>query len=214
MYLKEMIRRATPLALILAYILLPGCNSQNIEIYVSPDGNDLATGSKSAPVKSLRRAAEMSGEKSGQAPVTIFLSGGRYALTQALVMGPEDGGTADAPVHWKAMPGENPVISGGIPVNKWKEENDGSWSATLPENFHGRFRSFYVNGKRATRARHPDEGYLRIEKAGEDLRTNFYFNENDIPEIENTKGLELILLHDWSVTRIPVKSVNSKKFID
>lgn len=210
MYLKEMIRRAAPIALILAYILLPGCNSQSIEIYVSPDGNDQTTGSKSAPVKSLQRAAELAGEKKEQVPVTIFLSGGRYVLREALLLGPGDGGTEDAPVHWKAMPGENPVISGGISVNNWNEENDGSWSAPLPDNFHGRFRSLYINGKRATRARHPDTGYVRIGKAGDDLRTNFFFNKNDIPEIKNTKGLELILLHDWSVTRIPVKSINRK----
>ncbi|MEA3460591.1 MAG: right-handed parallel beta-helix repeat-containing protein [Bacteroidota bacterium] len=205
-----MIRRTPLLALLLVYILLTGCGSQSIEIYVSPDGNDAAQGGKSTPVSSLQRAAELAGEKAGQVPVTIFLAGGRYALTEALVLGPENGGTAEAPVQWKAMPGENPVISGGIPVNIWEEEADGSWSATLPDAYHGTFRSLYVNGSRASRARYPDEGYLRIGKAGDDLRTNFYFNEDDIPEIANTQGLELILLHDWSVTRIPVKSVDQK----
>jgi hypothetical protein len=65
-----------------------------------------------------------------------------------------------------------------------------------------------VNGKRATRARHPNEDYLRIGKAGEDLRTHFYFQDNEIPVLEDSEGLELIFLHDWSLTRIPVKSVN------
>ncbi len=174
------------------------------------DGNDAAAGTLSAPVKSLHRASALAREKAGEVPVTIFLSGGRYPLTSSLVLGPEDGGTADALVQWKALPGEKPIISGGIPVDKWEQEEDGSWSTSLPTTVQGTFRSFYINGKRATRARFPDEGYLRIGKAGMDNRTHFFFKKNDIPQLAETEGLELIFLHDWSVTRIPVKSVDWK----
>jgi hypothetical protein len=152
----------------------------------------------------------MAKEKSGQVPVTVFLSGGSYQLTKALKLGPEDSGTAEAPVQWKAMPGGEVIISGGIRVEGWKVENDGSWSTKLPESSQGTFRSLYINGKRSTRARHPDDGYLRVAKAGEDNRTNFLFSENDIPELAGTNGLELILLHDWSITRIPVMSIDYK----
>jgi hypothetical protein len=185
-----------------------GCNAQLTDIYVSPDGNDDASGSISAPLKSLNRAAELVREKTGQEAVNIFLAGGRYGLSTPLVLGPEDGGTSEAPVSWQAMPGEKPVISGGIQVGAWTQEEDGSWSASLPEDYHGSFRSLYVNGKRAIRARYPDEGYLRVGKAGEDQRSHFYFAKGDIPGLSNIRGLELIFLHDWSVTRIPVKSID------
>ena len=203
-----MIQRIAYLGMLLAFIMLLDCEAQSNEIYVSPDGNDAAAGTLSAPVLSLQRAAELSRKKAGEVPLTIFLSGGRYSLTTPLVLGPDDGGTADAPVQWKAMPGEKPAISGGIPVNKWSQEEDGSWSTSLPADYQGTFRSFYVNGKRATRARYPNKGYLHIEKAGKDDRTNFYFNKNDIPRLAETEGLELIFLHDWSVTRIPVESID------
>jgi len=198
-----------PLAFLLS-IFLFGCTPKSIEIYVSPDGNDAASGELSDPVKSLQQAAKLTAGKAGQVPVTIFLSGGTYVLEKALELGPENSGTWEAPVHWKAMPGENPVFSGGIRVEEWKLEEDGSWSAELPESCNDSFRSLYVNGKPAIRARYPDEGYLRVGKAGDDLRTNFFFNEDEIPEIENIQGLELILLHDWSITRIPVKSIDLK----
>jgi len=200
----------TYFALVLALIMLLDCGAQSMEIYVSPDGNDGAAGTLSAPVKSLHRAAELAGEKTGKMPVTVFLSGGNYPISTPLKLRPEDGGTAEAPVLWEAMPGEKVRISGGIRVDNWKQEENGSWSAVLPANYQGTFRSFYVNGKRATRARYPDNAYLRVGKAGKDKRTNFYFNENDIPAIKNTEGLELILLHDWSITRIPVKSIDQK----
>lgn len=206
-----MIQRAVFAGLLLVFFMLRGLNAQDIEIYVSPEGNDAATGTLTDPVKSLQRASELAREKAGQVPLRIFLSGGSYYLTEALKLGPEDGGTAVAPVHWKAMPGETVTVSGGIRVENWKQEEDGTWSTELPANCQGTFRSLYVNGKRATRARYPDDGYLSVKKAGKDNRTNFYFNENDIPPIENIDGLELILLHDWSITRIPVKSIDRKR---
>ena len=190
------------------FILLAACDPPGLEIYVSPEGNDGAAGTLAAPVQSLHRAAELVRERSGEDPLTIYLSGGRYALTQPLILGPRDGGTEDAPVRWEAMPGETPVVSGGILLDHWTPEEGGFWSAPYPGSFEGTFRSLYVNGKRATRARHPNEGYHRVGKAGEDLRSHFYFNENDIPEGLDIKGLELIFLHDWSVTRIPVKSID------
>ena len=186
------------------------CGNKGYKIYVSPNGNDSASGEFSNPIASLQRAAELARAKVGEIQVTIYLSGGNYRLTEPLELGINDGGTAEAPVHWKTMPGEKPITSCGISVRKWKQENDGSWSALLPSDFHGKFRSFYVNDKRAIRARFPDNDYLRIDEAGKDNRTNFSFKENDLPEVEDVKKLELILLHDWSITRIGVKSIDWK----
>jgi len=199
---------------ILTYLLLSAvmfsCGNKEFEIYVSPDGDDSASGELSNPIASLHRAAELARTRSGEVSVTIFLSGGNYRLRAPLELSINDGGTAEAPVQWKAMPGEKPIISGGIPVRKWKQEKDGSWSAPLPADFNGEFRSFYVNNKRAVRARFPDNDYLRVAKAGKDNRTNFFFEEDDLPEVNDVEKLELILLHDWSITRIGVKSINWK----
>lgn len=196
---------------LLLALLVPGvCDAQNHEIHVSPEGDDAANGSLNDPIKSLQHASKLAREKAGQVPVSVILSGGTYFMEKDLKLGPEDGGSAEAPVRWMGMPGEKVIISGGIRVEGWKQENDGSWSTELPENYKGTFRSLYVNGKRAIRARHPDISYLRVDKAGEDNRTNFFFNEKDIPQLEQEDGIELILLHDWSVTRIPVKSIDHK----
>jgi hypothetical protein len=192
----------------LAFFISESSDAQNLKIYVSPDGQPAAKGSLSDPVNSLQRAAELVKEHAGQLPVTVFLSDGTYQISEALKLGPEHGGTAEAPVLWKAMDGADVRISGGVPVDSWTLEKDGSWSAEIPENCPDTFRSLYMSGKRATRARHPNKGYLRVAQAGTDKRTNFYFNEDDIPELAGPEDLELILLHDWSVTRIPVKSVD------
>ena len=189
---------------------LLGYGQNGLDLYLSPLGDDSTDGTQAAPVKSLQRVAELTRAHAGQVAVTVHLSGGTYPLAKALILEAGDGGTAAAPVVWKAMPGEKPIISGGIPVYSWKEENDGSWSASIPQACQVPFRSFYINGRRGTRARFPNETYLRVEKAGEDLRTHFYFSKDDIPRIEDTREIELVFLHDWSITRIQVKQIDWK----
>lgn len=203
-----MLKRVVPLALMVLWFMPGTGHAQAHQIYVSTEGNDAAAGTNSDPVRTLQHAAELARQKPGHVPVTIFLYGGTYHLTEALKLGPTDGGSPRAPVQWKAIPGEKVILSGGIPVTGWEQEQDGSWSASLPEGFQGEFRCFYVNGKRAIRARHPDDAFLRVARAGEDKRTSFFFNKVDIPEIDKADDLELILLHDWSVTRIPVLAID------
>jgi hypothetical protein len=162
------------------------------------------------PVASLQRAADLVRASVGKVPVTIYLAGGVYRLTKALELDNNDGGTSEFPVHWQAMPGEKPIISGGISVRNWKLESDGLWSVQLPAGVQENFRSFYINNKRATRARFPDNNFLEVAKAGNDNRTNFFFEKDQIPELENIEGLELVFIHDWSITRIGVASIDYK----
>jgi hypothetical protein len=199
------------IAIFLPCFVLFDCGQNGYKIYVSPYGNDSASGRVSAPVASLQKAANMARDKGRELPVTVFLSDGNYILNDPLVLGPEDGGTNKCPVIWKALPGAEPVISGGIALKSWKEEKNGLWSTSLPNEVHHRFRSLYINNRRAIRARYPDDGYLRIGKAGTDNRTNFFYGKDEVPEIKHIEDVELVFLHDWSVTRIGVKSINRNK---
>ena len=197
--------------ILIASILVVSCGDKVFEIYVSPNGSDNGTGELLNSVVSLQHAAELARANAGKNPITIYLSSGYYRLTEPLKLGINDGGTAEAPIKWKAMPGEKPVISGGIQVKSWKQEESGLWSAALPSDYRGSFRSFFVNDKRAVRARFPDNDYLKIDKAGEDNRTNFFFKKNDFPKVKDVPALELVFLHDWSITRIGVKSIDWKR---
>lgn len=195
---------------LLSSVLL-SCGKGDFEIYVSPTGSDAASGELSHPIASLKHAAELARAKVGQVPVTIHLSGGHYRITEPLQLGIHDGGTEEFPVRWKAMKEEKPIVSGGASIRNWKQEDDGTWSAELPDDLGENFRSFYVNDKRAVRARFPDSDFLNVKKAGKDNRTNFYFNKNEIPKVDNAQELELVFMHDWSITRIGVKSIDWKK---
>ena len=204
-----MILKSAVLALPLA-VILTACTtfSNTTEIFVSPTGDDTATGTSDAPVATLQKAAELVQNGTKDKPVTIWLSGGTYRIKKALELGIEHGGTEIAPVTWKAISDEKVVVSGGVSVIEWKKENDRLWSAPLPAGLNTTPREMFVNNRRAVRARFPNSAYLRIDRAGEDNRTNFFFNQNDFPKVDDPSSLELILIHDWSISRIGIKDID------
>ncbi|MFT7033122.1 MAG: hypothetical protein ACJA2S_001624 [Cyclobacteriaceae bacterium] len=190
------------------FLLFVGCSAplDRYQIYISPDGNDSNIGSMEHPIASVHKAAELARNLKKDKIVNIWLADGTYRIVQPLVLG-----TEDSLVKWQATPGEKPVISGGMVLNEWKKEANGAYSTQLDNNAPTQIRELFVNGQRANRARHPNAGYLNISKAGEDKRTNFFFEENDFPKIDQPNLVELVLLHDWSISRINVKSIDWKE---
>ena len=87
-------------------------------LFVSPSGDDGGDGSAGRPFRSLRRVRDaVRGLKAaaGGAPlrggVAVHLRGGVYHAddgggSAVLALGPEDSGTAAAPIVWRAHPGE------------------------------------------------------------------------------------------------------------
>src|SRR5581483_4113613 len=118
----------------------------------------------------------------GQIP-TIYLRGGTYFLPEPLVLTPQDSQLA-----LSAYRGEHPVLSGGRRISGWRQamvNGKACWLADIPEARDGRwtFHELWINGKRATRARHPNHGYLHIaglpdkSKEWTEGMTRFQFHE-------------------------------------
>ena len=121
----------------------------------SPDGTD-------GPFSTLARARNaVRAFKAGgslPAPITVLVRGGKYCLEQTLVLGPEDGGSADCPVTYQAYPGEAPVLSGGRVIEGWQPYRDGIYQAELPGARGGKWKSrqLFYDGARQVRARWPN----------------------------------------------------------
>jgi hypothetical protein len=92
-------------------------------------------------------------------PVVVSVAQGAYQLQEPLVFKPEDSGTAAAPIVYQAADGAAPVISGGRRIGGFAAVGRGLWRACVPEVGAGRwyFEDLYVGGRRATRARSPNE---------------------------------------------------------
>lgn len=99
--------------------------------HVSPSGDDRWSGRAAAPeaggrdgpFATLKRAVEAA---RGAKVRTILVHGGHYRLEQTVSLGPEESGLRIA-----AAPGEQPVLSGGEPVQGFKPETGGIFAAPL-----------------------------------------------------------------------------------
>lgn len=149
---------------------------KEVGFYVSPTGSDSNSGTKEQPLASLigaRNAIRLyKSIHSEPTSFTVWIANGRYEMTEPLVLSPEDGG-ADSlhAVVYKALPGASPLFSGGRRITGFKKGENGVWEVKLFEStyYKWRFDQLYVNGKRATLARTPNEGFLKIGRVKENV---------------------------------------------
>lgn len=203
------------------------------DYYVAPDGNDAWSGTRAepnpagtdGPFASLTAARDaIRRRKEGKAlplPITVLLRGGVYRLTEPLVFTPEDSGTADAPITYAAYPGEKPILSGGRPLTGWQKGPGETWTLEIPEVRDGDwyFYQLFVNGKRRTRARSPNEGYYRVaELVGVEPNApwhqgvdGFRFEPGDVRNWDHLSDVEVVLFHSWNTSRLRIDTVDEEE---
>ncbi|HVE43435.1 MAG TPA: hypothetical protein VNM14_26390 [Planctomycetota bacterium] len=166
------------------------------DVFVAPDGKDSNPGTKDAPFATIARARDAK-------PVTVILRGGTYFLPETLVVKPEDSG-----VTYAAAPGEKVVLSGGRRIAGWKKTDAGLWTAQTEL----RFNQLFIDGKRRTRARTPNEGeFFRVD--GEitlDKPAKLKYKEGDLrPEWADRGDVEVIALQKWAEIRMPIRGIDA-----
>ena len=199
-----------------------------LEFHVSADGDDTAAGTAQAPFATPTRArdAVRAARVDGALPeggVRVVIHGGTYRLAEPLTLGPEDSGTAEAPIVYAAAAGERPVLSAGRVISGLARNEDGSWSTTIPEaKDHGWvFRQLFVDGRRYIPARSPNEGQYHIlrgvppQTEGEPAqggsrtsRDRFAFRGGDLQDWPNLSDVELRITFSWNSGIFPLKSVD------
>lgn len=193
--------------------------------YVSPQGSDTASGlAPDRAFKTLARAREAvrgaQGVRRQRPPYTVYLMDGIHSLNEALVLTPEDSGTAEFPVTYTAYQGASPVISGGKNITGWRSGPNGLWQVTLPEVKRGQwwFRQLYVNGEKRRRARIPNEGFLRVAgfpDGGREVHYHtdcqrFEFAPGDLrADWTNLTDVEVIVYHFWTDSHVPIQSIDT-----
>jgi len=208
-----------------------------VVFFVSPDGNDAWSGAlvepnaarTDGPLATPHRARDVirklraDGILLGRA--TVQLRGGTYWMAEPLVLGPQDSGTEAAPMTYEAFPGEQPVLSGGRRIAGWRRGEGGEWTADLPEVREGKwaFRQLFVGGERRPRTRLPREGFYRVvAQPGMDWKKAPYNTPGDCFEYRpgDVKAgwaaggdVEVVLLHFWVDSHLPVRQVDESKHI-
>ncbi len=110
------------------------------ELYVAPNGNDRAPGTRAQPLASLERARNevrrLRQAQAGQG-VTVWLRGGDYLRTNAFELGAADSGAPGAPVVWRGCPGERARLLGGRTLTGFEKVSDPAVLARLSEAARG-----------------------------------------------------------------------------
>jgi len=209
-----------------------GAGPATVRFYVATDGSDDWSGRLPQPnaartdgpfatidrARDAIRQLKQKGPSPG--PVEVLIRGGMYFLAEPFVLTPEDSGTEMAPISYAAYPGEKPVLSGGRRISGWEKGAGQTWTMHLPEVQAGRwyFRQLFVNGRRAVRARKPNDGYLRVVglvnvpsnapwNRGVD---RFRFAPGDIRPWHDLTNVEVVVFHSWNTSRVRIAEVDEE----
>jgi parallel beta-helix repeat protein len=150
-------------------MLLSVAYAAPVRFYVSPQGNDSWSGRlphpnarrNDGPFATLHRAQQavrVLKDEGVRQPIEVIVGGGTYHLSEPLVFTPDDSGTAEAPVVYRAAEGARVVLSGGMLLTGWRRVKDNLWSVSVPKTVRtGEIPRLLRLGDRwAIRARHPN----------------------------------------------------------
>jgi hypothetical protein len=210
-------------------------------LHVAPDGNDAWTGRlarpnadrSDGPLGSLQGARDavrkLKAAGALKQPVDVLIADGIYTLTETITFTPQDSGTAECPIRYRAADGARPVFTGGRVIAGFTAQLDGTWQTRVPEVAAGAwyFEQLWVNGRRATRARSPNKFYYYVVsgvKYGVDPATGkiaelsnraFHARPDDIAPLrdmtpEQLRDVNVIAYHSWETSRLRVANVDAK----
>jgi len=207
-------------------------SSSAMTLYVAPDGKDSWTGhlerpnadGTDGPLASLKGARDairlLKADGPLKQPVEVVVADGVYPVGEAVVFTPEDSGTEQCPITYRAAPDAKPVFSGGRAIAGFEPGEDGIWTAKIPEAASGEwyFEQLWVNGRRATRARSPNRFYYYMagkvehgidpatgEKANLANRA-FRAHPGDIKAWPNMSDVTIVAYHAWETSRHRIAS--------
>lgn len=176
-----------------------------IEFHVAPTGRDENAGHKEKPFATIQRARDevrklvAQGLKSN---VTVWVHGGTYTLRETLVLGLGDSGTNQFFITYKAVPGEEPVITSGVKIEGWKKldamipelpvpARGNVWVADVPESL-GRFCTLYDKHGHLPRAR--GNGFIPEDPpADADQRRSLAYPAGVIRNWSNLDDVEIVV---------------------
>ncbi len=192
-----------------------------VNLYVAPDGQDMASGKKGAPFATLERARDEL--RKGKTRGTVFVRGGTYFLPRTFTLGPEDSG-----VTYRAFGKEKPVLVGGQPITGFVPHE----GRILKAPFKGEpFRQIYYKGKRQYLARYPNfdpqnpygGGWVYVDgkliPADPDIKgesaTALNYKAADERPWRKFQGAEVFIFarYNWWNNIVPIESIDRDKRI-
>jgi parallel beta-helix repeat protein len=209
---------------LLAGFALRGLSESKV-LHVAIDGRDSWSGELArpkadltdGPLASLESALDPA-RRRDSAGVRIRVQSGRHELVRTLTIQPEHSGSAAEPVVIEGVGPSKPILSGGTRLTGWRPTADrpGVWFVDLPEVRDGRwyFRQLFREGRRLTRARTPNEGFLQTRaKIGRGSPIEIPFRAGDLRPEWAGGSTELLMLMKWSDLHLPIRSIDTNTLV-
>ncbi len=214
------IRKLVTSWVLTGFTCVPICHA-DVTVYVSPSGDDSATGTAAAPVATLTKAIDIAldgVEIYDGLDIHINLYGGEYYLSSTLEITDKLLRQQEVNLFIEAVEGECPVLSGGEPVANWSVAGNISGlpdvgtgkilEASMPSTKYS-LRQLWVNGNRVPLAsNHDDLSLSRLicrDSDGDGLV---------IPALDITfsrpESLEMTIIQDWAMNILRVKSLKTE----
>lgn len=200
-----------------------------LQIYVAPNGNDNWSG-RSAEARApdgpfatlirardeLRRLKAQGGLPDG---AVVNVLSGTYYLDEPLVLTAEDSGAENAPIVYRGVGREKPVLRGGRVLKGFRPYKGQVLQADLAAAGLGgkRFRQLFFRGERMVLARYPnfDPGdphggtwayVARVE--GDSNHREFFYGEDETHQWAHPEEGEVAIFsgYDWAFSRVPIAS--------
>ena len=210
---------------LLLSLLLP-FTAQALDLHVSPQGDDHASGKAGAPLASLEgaRQAVRHLPRPLAEPVRVVFATGTYRVTEAVAFDEKDSGDEGKVVTYEAAPGAKVVISGGKELPAFRPGKDGRWTLQIPAGTET-FEQLWVGDLRATRARSSNPGtrFVRSVESETPLPVGVPspgFTEQTIrvdpkelaafSEVKSSEAQDALVTfyHKWDSTRSRVESAD------
>ena len=209
-----------------------------LQLYLAPDGNDMRSGVRpegrgpDGPLATLERARDILRARKAAGELSegafVELRKGTYYLDRPVELGPQDSGTATAPIVYRRYGKEEVLIKGSRLVVRWRPYQRGIWQARLagtPFVKSGVGDLFFV-GKRQPRARVPNVdpkhprsgGFLYVDGVVEKgSKSLFHYNPNLLkpqawthPERARVTVWSWL---NWNLNRVTIKRIDTEKHI-
>jgi len=206
-----------------------------ITIYVSPNGDDAWSGRLASPnaartdgpVATLERARDLVRETRRAAgrslKATVLVRGGTYYITRTFRLGPEDSGTKDSPVVYRAFRDERPILVGGQPVGGWRPYRGKILKADLAAQGwrKPRFRQLFFGGQRQILARRPNfdpanpygGGFSYVEAVVEaGSKRKFRYAAGAVGDWAHPREAEVFIFprYNWNNNIVPIAEIDKK----
>jgi hypothetical protein len=195
------------------------------DYYVSSTGDDSNPGTSAQPFATIKKARDTIRAFKTLPPggVTVWLEGGTYSITDTLIFDEFDSGQSERPITYAALPGENPVISSGIPVTGWTAVTAGSepagiaskavgqlWVADIPAGLESGFKTLYEGAEQLPRAR--SEGFQATNPGNDSSQRFFNYPEGTLRAWPNMQDVELYMIPAslYTMNILPLESVDEQ----